>query len=298
MATRHLYHVEDISATLLVAIQQTKRRIAKEAAAELVASHESDLLFRLLTLAWFLADPDSVYESQRLRAFEAKNSPALLVALLQEGYEMPDLDSFQDFSSPKELDSLWDLVTSSVAKHQWRRIGHLLCPHIQHKAEQVASWLRKVGVSESLATLVKTTVYLPLAQRIVRHAAASLCSPASSLQSSTLPIASGRSLTLSAEDLALWNCDTRPLSNLLGSPQWIAEEPTLYWSSLLAETKGRIEGGDLVFETQEEEESLYSQGFPMDIPDEWSDEERKKSHGIEFSKIQNPWQFAFDACWI
>jgi hypothetical protein len=315
MATRHLYHVEDISATLLVAIQQNQRRIAKDAAAELVASHESDLLFRLLTLAWLLDEPDSPYQYQRAKAFEARDIEALLGSLLQAGYELPDCEALLEVPKPPpikrgspagilkgwtagEVRALWTLITSSMAKRQWRRVGHLLCPHVQTHSDQVVSWLRLLGVSEPLASLVKTTAYLPLAHRIVRHALASLCSQPLEPKTVALSNASGRSLTLLPDALAQWNCDTRPLSNLVGSPHWIAEEPTLYWSSLLADTKGRLQEGDLVFETEEGEESLYSQGFPMDIPDEWSDEERKKSHGLEYSKIQNPWQFAFDACWI
>jgi hypothetical protein len=42
-------------------------------------------------------------------------------------------------------------------------------------------------------------------------------------------------------------------------------------------------------------EQFYDTYFPDDIPDEWSNEERKKSHGIvpEESSMENIWRPAF-----
>jgi len=319
MATRHLYHVEDISATLLVAIQQNQRSIAREAAAELIASEESTLLFRLLTLAWCLDEPDSPYQSQRARAFEEGDSEALLGSLLQNGYDLPEQEDLLEVGKPMkgllkgipvqgtlkgwtkgQVQTLWNALTSAMSKGQWRRAAHLLCPHVQSNATQVALWMRTLGVPESFANLVKTTVYLPLAHRMVRHGLASVCAMALLMPSPVrciIPTASGRTLTLSATALSVWACEARPITDLQGAPVWITEEPTAYWVSLLERCKGTK---DLIFEDEEGEESLYSQGFPMDIPDEWSSEERRKSHGLSFltTKAPNHWRFAFDACWI
>ena len=319
MATRHLYHLEDVVATLLFSIQQNKRQTAKEASGELLASQEQDLLLRCLTLAWFLDDPESAYERERYDAFCAKDAQALLGSLLRTGYDMPEVNALLDVGKPTVLRNapkgpfdqivlkgwtksqtrtLGVLLTSAMKDRQQRRARHLLCPHVERHPEQVAQILILLGVAEPLATLVKTTTYLPMAHRIVRHALSSLVSTAPSRSPSvTISPAVGRILSLATDALSLWHCDTRPSSELRGAPVLVAEEQaTRYWITSLQSHGGSLKEEDLHFQSQEDEESFYTQGFPHDIPDEWSDEERQKSHGIEVSKLPNPWVSAFGDC--
>lgn len=173
----------------------------------------------------------------------------------------------------------------------------LLTPLVKRQADQVAQILMALGVAESLAILVKTSTHLSIAQRILRHALSSLVSTTStSPPRLTISLASERTLTLPAEALSLWHCDTRPLSELHGAPVLVAEEQaTHYWITSLQTHGGSLKGEELLFQRPEDEESFYTQGFPHDIPDEWSDEERQKSHGITVSKHPNPWVPVFAA---
>ena len=55
---------------------------------------------------------------------------------------------------------------------------------------------------------------------------------------------------------------------------------------------------ELVCKDEEKEDPFYSACFPKDIPDEWSEEERAKSHGIRLASLSpNPWVTAFVLCW-
>ena len=99
MATKHLYMLEDVLATLLYAIQTKKAQLAFQCAIELVESKEHDALWNTLTLAWLLTDP--VREPVHARVFLTNNSYMLLQSLLDGGaYNLPDF-----FSSQKEIPS-------------------------------------------------------------------------------------------------------------------------------------------------------------------------------------------------
>lgn len=289
------------------------------AAGELLASQEQDLLLRCLALAWCLDDPESPYERERYDAFCAKDAQALLGSLLRTGYDIPEVDSLLDVGKPTVLRSapkgpfdqivlkgwtksqtrtLGVLLMSAMKDKQQRRARHLLCPLVERHPENVAQILMALGVAESLATLVKTTTYLPMAHRIVRHALSSVVSTSTTrpLNITITPVV-GRTLTIQSEALGLWHCDRRPFSDLQGAPVLVADpQATQYWVSLFQTHKGSLKGEDLHFQSQEDEESFYTQGFPHDIPDEWSDEERQKSHGIEVSNVPNPWVSAFGTC--
>jgi len=320
MATRHLYHSDDVAATLLFSIQQNQRRLAKEAASELLGSQEPDLLFRCLALAWFLDDPGSPYEKERYDAFCANDAQALLGSLLRKGYDLPEALPSLEFddltisvtrSTPEtpidrialkgwtrsQTRTLGFALTSAMKKKSWTQMEVLLTPLVKRQADQVAQILMALGVAESLAILVKTSTHLSIAQRILRHALSSLVSTTStSPPRLTISLASERTLTLPAEALSLWHCDTRPLSELHGAPVLVAEEQaTHYWITSLQTHGGSLKGEELLFQRPEDEESFYTQGFPHDIPDEWSDEERQKSHGITVSKHPNPWVPVFAA---
>jgi len=75
----------------------------------------------------------------------------------------------------------------------------------------------------------------------------------------------GRVLTIPGNALKQWHLDPSPLWRLMGEPKFIYEDSP-YWNHLRAKYP-------------EGSEEFYQAAFPHDIPDEWSVEERAKSHG-------------------
>jgi hypothetical protein len=102
----------------------------------------------------------------------------------------------------------------------------------------------------------------------------------------------------------------------MGQPILVAEEgASAYWQAAVQEFEICIDRASLslVFKDDEDQEEFYETYFPEDIPDEWSLEERKKSHDIPLLSVLSglsslsletdsllswhPWQTAFLLCW-
>jgi len=332
MATRNLYHVEDVAATLLYAIQTNQFLLSTQTFQELKDSEEGDLLHRLLTLAWILADPNHPRQAERATAFAASDSRALLGWLIvpEKGEKtLPPLpESFAAEPPPRILVGheappppstwrirpkgwteaqtgvLWRAVQDTIRRKVWTRAAELCAPLLDGNTRSVASLLLAMGVPLPLTDLLETTIFAPLATRILQHAFAVLARHTSLADVSTPPTSlrtqsSPRAFALPIEALSLWRRPSRPLSNLLGSPTWVAEEDaTQYWLQACARYGVTKQEEDLVCEDEEKEDPFYSTCFPKDIPDEWSEEERAKSHGIRITSLSpNPWVTAFVLCW-
>ena len=61
MATRNLYELDTVLATLLYAIELGNKTLAIQTTKELVISEESDIAKRTLTLAWWLSEPTHIH---------------------------------------------------------------------------------------------------------------------------------------------------------------------------------------------------------------------------------------------
>lgn len=328
MPTRHLYEIQAVGAQLLYALFNGKHRLAIHAARELEESELSDLLFKLLTFAWILQDPESHQEYHRYSLFETQNTKQLLFSLLSDTpYELPEIPKIYELSHPSEgtkhpcpswtklPDGYSDLeagrlywaVKRSLEKKHHDRAYRLSLPLLQHNTLSLANLIESFGISTHFSELLTTSVFAPFSQRILKHAFAILASN-KSIPEIKYPVAErewnsckiGRTFAIDPMALAVWHVRSKPIERLVGPPTLIFDEDTSpYWSRIIADTGAKLVDDDILFETEEAQESFYSKQFPNDIPDEWSDAERMKSHGISVPTTpkKNPWQVGFLLCW-
>jgi hypothetical protein len=333
MATKHLYECEDVVATLLYAIVMGNPSVAIRAAKELRVSGEDDLLHKALTLVWLLDNPDHPYEKQRAQAVCDKNTEQLLYLLANtETIVAPPLPEKSDAAAPltssvssvcdwSKLPKGWSEAQGSTAlraiqyalrKKYWQHACYLASPFIYGNNYALSSLLKYLGVAQPLIDMLETTVFCPLAERILAHAFATLVAPTHAPYVPEKRLQSiwhakdtvgklGRTLTIPASALSMWRVRSKPVARLMGSPQLIAEEDACaYWQSAIQEFEIRVENSDLVLD-DDRQEPFYESYFPDDIPDEWSLEERAKSHGlhVDFTAHSewHPWQTAFLLCW-
>jgi hypothetical protein len=330
MATKHLYECEDVAATLLYGFLEGDSVLAVRAAKELYVSGETELLHRLLTLAWLLDDPENPQESLRMKAFCAQDHSSLLFLLCNSTkHALPLIPEESDARPPSGIQGIvdgwtkipngWTVEQAAHAKkaihyalkHKyWQHAVYLSSPLICGNTHSLVSLLHSLGIPTELTSLLETTVYTPLAHRILMHAFASLvASPAPAFQpekrlqaiwNSADPVGrTGRVLNISTGALSVWRLRRKSVSRLVGTPTMIAEEDaTAYWRNAVVEHNVSLKDGEFCFADDDQQESFYEKCFPDDIPDEWSVEERKKSHDVEsVINQENPWQTAFLLCW-
>lgn len=314
MVTRNFYPVQAVAAMLLHSLSAGDRETAIAAAKELVASDEHECLQTVLTLAWLLAPVESECEKFRYTAFLAKDSAALLSALLAESFRIPELPTLCSVPPPEyELADVSDApvprgwtpgsaavlmraVRVAYRAGNGRRVYRLLAPHIEYDTAVVLAFLRILSVPESLIELLEDTVFAPLIYRVLMHT--TTAHPPVYILKRGFSVSKygreARTFTVSAEVLGAWGVRATPVTQLLGKPLVVSQIPTTrYWSALLQK-----HGADttLNFPTDDACESFYAEGFPDDIPDEWSAEERAKSHGILPAGEKSPWAPAFALC--
>jgi hypothetical protein len=105
-------------------------------------------------------------------------------------------------------------------------------------------------------------------------------------------VAADRSFSVDGMALSTWGVSSPPVSLLMGAPLWVAQsDASPWWKAALLRhgISESLQGPD-----DDRTEAFYTECFPMDIPDEWSNEERKKSHGLFVpSAPLNPWASYF-----
>jgi hypothetical protein len=326
MATKHLYECEDVGATLLYGIVRGEPIVAVRAAKELLDSEEHELLHKLLTLAWLLDSPDHPYESQRAQAVCDHNTEQLFYLLATTMPMIAPLPEKSDAPAPahgRGTATEWTkhprgwsdaqaatalrAIQYALRKQYWQHAAYLAGPLIYGNTYALVSLLQLLGVKKPLIELLETTVFGPLAERILAHAFASLVHTPTqahiqprlrALWNAKLPVGkAGRLFTIPPEARSMWRVRAKPVTRLMGNPHLIADEDACaYWRKVV-QTYGIRKEEELVFAN--DEERFYDDCFPDDIPDEWSNEERAKSHGpsIETTLEWHPWQTAFLLCW-
>lgn len=339
MATRHLYELEDVAATLLHAIQTAQHALAFQAARELHRSGEDARAFRLLTLAWMLSDPSSPFQPHRCAAFRMGDPFPLLRSLLTSDTveALPELCDIHDMPprpvasqsqsqsqshlgwtvypaswTPAEAERLWRAVTYAMRHGFWQHAAYLLRPLLTTDKPSLAALLRAIDTEAKLIDLLERTEYAPLSERILQHALSALVipytvdvpihtyTPAQWNSSTHIGTRKGRTFTVDPQALALWGLHSTPLSRLMGAPVLVAEESaSAFWRQEMARYGCRCEHDALVFDNDDDctkQDAFYVSLFPDDIPDEWSNTERLKSHGVSVTtSVENPWRAAFHA---
>jgi len=107
----------------------------------------------------------------------------------------------------------------------------------------------------------------------------------------------GRAFSIPSAVLTQWGVPVAKLSLCVGAPVWVlGPDASPFWRDLVAKHGIRGHGTYLEGRNDEATEAFYTEGFPQDIPDEWSQAERRKSHGPEETATQiqsNPWAPCF-----
>lgn len=320
MATRNLYNVDSVACTLLWGILKQDRILVGSTLGELIASDESDLANRLLLLGWVLSPPEPSYSRRCYDAWIADPNPLALGAAVISGssYELPPLPEAPPLLPRKQSGASVVVRPSWVFPVSWtttqqHSFAAALDFAVKRKHHTQAAWLSSLlptptvccilqsyGVVKPMTDLLESIVYAPLADRLVQHLFAALTVDKQPV-ARPLPRTksdSSRSFSVSVLACDLWNVTPAAPQELLGLPIHVVHESASnYWKDLVEKCAITVVGDSFKAPTDDQLESFYSLGFPQDIPDEWSNVERVKSHPQwTVTSIKNVWRTAFLLC--
>jgi len=331
MATRHFYEKDTVAAQLIWSIFNGEPQTAAAAANELLLSDEADYLFEYLAFAWWLlpAAADG-RQRQRAAAFAAHDPVQFLASLLPTHGEktslppptpVPAIPPPTDGSvappatwtvwpagwSAGQAGKFWRAITDALAHGNFRRATFLTLP-IYTQTAAVSSLLAALGAAKPLWEAFDCVLFQPLAARVLEHIFAVLAAPTACeampriLQ---MPSTCGRTFRISTAALRCWGVAAPDIARLRGPPSLVgAPDATAYWQKAVATVKDR--GFNLqklmLFEdwaAADNIEAFYTAHFPHDIPEEWTREEKEKSHFVPMAVLEtvatkeNYWQLAF-----
>lgn len=318
MATFHLYEMEGVAAQLLYSFQKGDAFTAAQAARELMISQEQTLLLNLLQLAWLLSPPsDADAQAETLDPETLLNALAASVRI----HELPEPIIEQTIFEPKHdpagrlPPSAWSIWptdwTPQMAGAMWWAVNdavkrkHVdrafrLSQQLLETQDSLKQFLESHGVSSFLINLLASAAP-QLQYRVLLHSYGSLLAPKKTGRTFKIKQQGGRKgrlFYIAASALNTWNVVPASISRLTGEPTLVAEDTACnYWTTVWS-TEGSLESDRLVFKDDTACEAFYEKHFPDDIPDEWSTEERLKSHGqsVNHEAPKNPWRQAFLLC--
>ena len=322
MATRHLYECEDVVASLLTWIFEDDVKNAVAAFHELRLSEEHDLLQKTLVFASLLQQPS-------YNLFETQDPRKMLTLLLAQGsqpfpsFVQNNLEPPTEGSVYKPLpSSSWPLSTHPAgwseqqASRLWYAVKEALRKNNLKRAAYLSGVIKEIAVMESfLKSLDVSQQYLDLLRtwgssmltRTTLHCLASVLASASASASQASHVGSaeesntksrlggrkGRTFAISAVALALWGLKSKPVLRLQGEPTLVFDDEACeYW----VQTRNTY-GAHSFYEACEE---FHVVAFPDDIPDEWSCEERAKSHDLTLPVLmsKSEWIKGFKLLWV
>jgi hypothetical protein len=311
MITQHLYTTDTVSATFLSSFFGGDVKTTALCAKELLVSGEKEQLRRLATFAWLHDDP-TYNTANRLETF---TTDGFLQTLLTERrvvpmeiapsmpptpYETPTSTSLPWTLLPHEwtagmANTVWKAVRDALAHKNYTRAMFLTAYLVHDQSNVIANLLTGLGVKKVLIELLEATTIPELRVRILNVAYASLVytkreeanlNPVvEHILSTTLPLGrAGRNLAISANACAEWAVQIPQDAQFIG-PVTFLKNGTSFWRNVLDSHSVRI-GKELEFPNDDDAvESFYTTYFPDDIPDEWSLQERQKSHGFAASDM-------------
>lgn len=296
--------------------------LAIQAFKELYTSEELGLLQRLLNLAWFLSPPEHPRQKNRYDAFCAGDLLSLLTSLLGSPFSLPEQPSIHALEPPKrgtrttaiwqkwptgwtaeQAGALYYAVKDALDHGNGRRATHLTAPFMCGNMLAISALLTSLGIHRALTDTLCTTTFAPLSHLILAHAYAALTAKSATpvkrhISMTTSNRREERTWKVSPHGCSTWSVRAPPISELIGSPVCIVNNPTAFWKHAVAKYSLKAEE-DCITLPDETCEEFYETYFPSDIPDEWSDAERAKSHGfvVPVAETNNSWTAAFLQCW-
>ena len=302
MATRSMYEVEDVVATIFHALMTKQHSLAIQAARELHVSLEDDLLVNVVIMAWLLCDPYNC----AMTSIPTKETVYESLCKLMNYFpsELPKYKPQIPILPPPSQDILETTIQTCLTKKYVKPCIRIMTMLLHKQPAVCYSLFEKHGISKTLVEVFDRIVYTPLAERLVQHLVIQLMFPHNSCADhkyeqkyaniwiSNTQGRLARTFAIPFQSLSLWNLKPKPSSRIQNAllPQAIQTNPTLYWQSA-------------GIPTEETMETWYAAHFPDDIPDEWSREDIEKSHYIhqiptvEQAIVKTDWQPAFLLGW-
>lgn len=325
MATRSMYEVDDVVATIFHGLMTKQPLLVVQAARELRVSLEDDLLTNVVIMAWLLCDPykcpltyaptnETVYQSlclimshfpSELPSYKPQIPIPMPSPVPGVGLGLGFVSTSTSISNDHDTQTILETTIQKCFDKKYAKQSIRILTMLLHKQPELCySLLEKHGISKTLIQLFNRIVYTPLSERLIQHLVIQTMYPVSTL---TAPSSatyvqkyasiwhsetigkSARTFSIPSQALALWNLKQKHASRIQNSLQPVAinTNSTFYWET----------AGAPINETME---TWYNTHFPDDIPDEWSREEIEKSHvysDIETIPLKTDWQPAFLLCW-
>lgn len=305
MATKSLYEMEDVCASLMYAFQTKNHTLAWEAARELRVSDEMDLLLNLVTFAWLLCDPHTL----PFNHVPSHDSIVDDICSILDNFpqQLPKYKSPLLIPLPACAKRAHEAVACCISHKCWKPCLRMLISFLHKDTALLRTILQdQCGVKHQMLDVLDRIVYQPLAERLLYHivvlqtmgrestahiAPSNVTHKARSVWNSTSQGRAARTFRISLEALTAWNIRPKSFERLQGTliPRSVMDTcRSLYWESANPPPN------------EDNIESWFTNHFPDDIPDEWSRAEIEKSHIYEPTVIQsviNDWHPAFLLCW-
>jgi hypothetical protein len=299
MATRNLYDTKSVAATLLYAVQTANRSLLSATVHELIASDESTLAHRLLTIGWLLSPPTP--ESRHCYDAWMTNDVLTLLSAVSTipPYELPQQEppppspTSTSKAIPKWPPNFTPAHWSTAQKATFERAYTRSKKNPEHAAwllsqlemPHITAILKHTGINTNLLEIPE------LKYRSLLHLFNALSVKEMVYPSVKFQETPGRSFKIITAACDTWNVSPHPKIQLLGIPLQVLEPTaTQYWKTLVQ--KYRISSSKNAFcaVSDDDLETFYTVAFPCDIPDEWSATERGKSHPQwNYAPLRNDW---------
>lgn len=291
MATQNLYEVPDVISALLTAITSHDVKLQQLTLRELVNSGYDPT--SILILGWLLSPPEPQHSKACYLGFLSGDLQTAVHQL--PAYELPPLPPDPPQPPPPrdthhvatwDLPSDWSPNTKSrfeqAVRYALKAKNHRHAAYLTSAlpVSYTSALLARLGIEKQYINLFETTEFNPLRYRIIEHAYAALAYEGTPSVKKQLPVTSkGRCFKIPTAAYELWSVKPKPRSRLIGIPVHITDlDATPFWKAQVKKYRISRKDNELHFPDDDTLEQFYEQNFPNDIPDEWSNEEREKSH--------------------
>ena len=310
--SRNLYETQDLAASLLLSLEERNVPLALTIMNELLLSLETELVHTLLGFAWLLAQPDKDLTPRRFTAWRSRRYDVLLASFTQVPLRLPPYTLVDDYPPPptgnyapprewyakpagwtdEQCGTLYHHCQRAIYNKQCWRAYLIVRPLLAHPTA-FTSFLSAIGTSPEL---LKFTHYPHLYGQILEHAMYILAYPPQPMEISLQePVEQGRLFHIRPEARNHWNVQPTPSTKLIGQPNFIFEDSP-YWNQQRDRYQIDLDiTGHIHYESEQLYQEFFQHNFPIDIPDEWSREEREKSHPHtpNYQPEANPWTPTF-----
>ena len=310
--SRNLYETTDLAASLLLSLEERNVPLALSITNELLLSLESNLVHNLLGFAWLLAQPDKDLTSQRFNAWRSRRYDVFLSTFTSHRLALPPYTLLGDYPPPPTGNHVppsewyakpegWDMNQCGTLYHRvqhaiynkqcWR--AYLMARPLLAHPSALMSFLSAMGTSPDL---LKFAMYPHLHGQILEHSMYILAYPPTPMEISLQkPVEQGRLFTIQPTARNRWNIQPVPPTKLIGQPNFIFEDSP-YWNQQRNKYQIDLDSkGHIHYESEQLYQDFFQHNFLLDIPDEWSQAERDKSHphNPNYQPEANPWASTF-----